>query len=43
MIAPQDIAYSLLRAFEVYREHENEVDRVFRNKQEALEWLEKQR
>ena len=43
-VAPQDVAYGTLRAFEVYREQEgHSVPRVFRTKQEAIEWLEEQR
>ena len=42
-IAPQDLVYGQLRAFEVYREQEHAAARVFRTKPEALAWLEKQR
>jgi hypothetical protein len=45
LVAPQDLAYGLLRAFEVYREQDAHfsVPRVFRNRQEAMEWLEEQK
>jgi len=42
VIAPKDLAYGILRAFEVYREQENAKARVFCTKQEATEWLESQ-
>ena len=43
-VAPQDLAYGTLRAFEVYREEEGHSDaRVFRKEQEAIEWLEAQK
>ena len=44
VVAPQDLAFGILRAFEVYREQDmHSIPRVFRNKQEALRWLEKQK
>jgi hypothetical protein len=43
IVAPQDLAYGVLRAFEVYRKQEHAHARVFRTRQEALAWLEKQR
>ena len=43
IVAPQDLAFGQLRAFEVYREEAHAVARVFRTKLEALEWLENQR
>ena len=42
LVAPQDLAYGELRAFEVYRDQaEHSVARVFRTRQEALTWLNK--
>ena len=43
LVAPKDLAYGLMRAFEVYRKQEHAHARVFRTRQEALAWLEKQR
>lgn len=40
LIAPDDLAFGELRAFEVYREEEGHaVARTFRTRSEALEWL----
>ena len=39
-VAPQDLTFGLLRAFEVYREEEGHATaRAFRTRPEALEWL----
>ena len=39
-VAPQDLAYGELRAFEVYREQtDHAAARVFRTRAEALAWL----
>ncbi len=44
VVAPQDYAYGLLRAFEVYREQDMFSEaRVFRRKEEALQWLEEEK
>ena len=43
LVAPQDLAYGQLRAFEVYREEAHAVARVFRTKPEAMAWLKKHR
>ena len=43
LVAPQDLAYGQLRAFEVYREEAHAAARVFRTIPEAMKWLEKQR
>jgi hypothetical protein len=46
VVAPQDLAYGVLREFEVYREQEDDAHslvRAFRTKPEALEWLESHR
>ena len=41
-VAPEDLAYGELRAFEVYREESGHAAvRVFRTRQEALAWLNK--
>ena len=41
-VAPQDLAYGELRAFEVYREETGHAAaRVFRTREEALAWLKK--
>ena len=41
LIATDDLAYGEMRQFMVYREQEISEARVFRNKQEAIEWLNK--
>ncbi|MFQ5350627.1 MAG: hypothetical protein ACE5EG_09320, partial [Thermoanaerobaculia bacterium] len=38
-LAADDLTFGLLRMFEVFREQENYQTRVFREEQEALEWL----
>ncbi len=39
-VAPEDLAFGKLRAFEVYRAEEGHSDvRVFRTESEAIEWL----
>ena len=44
VVAPQDLAYGILRAFEVYRRQDmHSIPRAFRTKQEALKWLEEQK
>ena len=44
VVAPQDLAYGILRSFEVYREEDSHsVVKAFRKRNEALEWLEKQK
>ncbi len=44
VVAPQDVAYGMLRTFEVYRDQESHsVVRAFRNTQEAMDWLEQQK
>ncbi len=44
VVAPQDLAYGMLRTFEAYRDQDSHsVVRVFRKTQEAMEWLEQQR
>ncbi len=44
IVANKDVAYGLFRAFQVFREQEgHSVPAVFREKNEALSWLEKQR
>ena len=40
IIAPQDLAFGTLRAFEVYRTREHAMARVFRTEEEAVAWLE---
>ena len=42
-VAPQDLSYGVMRAFEVYRKQDHADARVFRTRQEALEWLDKNR
>lgn len=42
IIAPGDLAYGEMRAFEVYRAEEDHAEaRVFRTEEEALEWLDR--
>jgi len=42
-VAPQDVAYGMLRAFEVYRDEDaHSVARVFRKEEEARAWLKEQ-
>ncbi len=42
IVAPQDLAYGEMRAFEVYREQaDHATARVFRTREEALAWLQK--
>ena len=42
IVAPQDLAFGEMRAFEVYREQRGHAAaRVFRTRQEALAWLKK--
>ena len=44
VVAPQDLSYGILRSFEIYREQDmHSIPRVFRNRQEALQWLEEQK
>jgi len=44
VVAPQDLAYGILRSFQVYREEDtHSVVNVFRKRHEAMEWLEKQK
>lgn len=43
-VAPQDIAFLMLNILELHREQKKRsVVRVFRNKQDAKEWIEEQR
>ena len=42
-VAPQDLSYGVMRAFEVYRKQDHADARVFRTREEALEWLNKKR
>ena len=43
MVAPDDLAFGEMRAFEVYREqHRHAVARVFRSRSEAIDWLNEQ-
>ncbi|CAB5090000.1 hypothetical protein D3OALGA1CA_844 [Olavius algarvensis associated proteobacterium Delta 3] len=44
LVAPQDLAFGTLRAFEVYRQEDtHSIPRVFRAKAEAIDWLAEQR
>ncbi len=43
-VAPQDLAYGILRSFQVYRQEDtHSVVRVFRKQHEAMKWLEEQK
>ena len=39
IVAPQDLSFGLLRMYEVYRKEDHINQRVFRNEQEARDWL----
>ena len=44
LVAPQDVAYGTLRAFDVYRQQgTHSISETFRTKQEAIDWLKEQR
>jgi len=42
LVTQQDLAYGELRVFEIYREEQNARARVFRDREEAVNWLKQQ-
>jgi len=42
VVAPNDLAFGLIRMFEVHREQEEHLTRAFRTEKEAIKWLKEQ-